>query len=105
MAQLRQQIQNEIEREAKIDRMIEAKTKKFLKRNKQFYQVDETKSYDAILIFSRNDLTKYEIYLKVDTENCRDRLEILPKATLVYIKNKNKHDNRLHTYSFLKDFS
>ena len=105
MAQLRQQIQNEIEREAKIDRMIEAKTKKFLKKNKQFYRVDETEDYDAILIFYRNDLTNYQIYLKVEIENCTDCLDILPKVTLIYIKNKNKHDNRLHTYSFLKDFS
>ena len=103
MAQLRQQIQNEIEREAKIDRMIEAKVKKFFKKNKQFYRVDETKDHDAILIFSRDDLTKYQIYLKVEIKNYTDRLDQLQRVTLIYIKNKNKHDNRLHTYSFLKD--
>ena len=103
MAQLRQQIQNEIDREAKIDRMIEAKTKKFFKKNKQFYRVGQMEDYDAILIFSRDDLTKYQIYLKVEIENCTDRLDILPRVTLIYIKNKNKHDNRLHTYSFLKN--
>ena len=103
MAQLRQQIQNEIDREAKIDRMIEAKTKKFFRKNKQFYRVDQMEDYDAILIFSRDDLTKYQIYLKVEIENCTDRLDILPRVTLIYIKNKNKHDNRLHTYSFLKN--
>ena len=103
MAQLRQQIQNEIDREAKIERLIEAKTKKFFKKNKQFYRVDRTEDYDAILIFSRDDLTKYQIYLKVEIKDCTDRLNIFPKVTLIYIKNKNKHDNRLHTYSFLKD--
>ena len=104
MAQLRQQIQNEIDREAKIDRLIEAKIKKFFKKNKQFYRVDQMEDYDAILIFSRDDLTKYQIYLKVEIiKNCFDRLDVLPRVTLVYIKNKNKHDNRLHTYSFLKD--
>ena len=103
MAQLRQQIQNEIDREAKIDRMIEAKTKKFLKTNKQFYRVGQMEECDAILIFSRDDLTKYQIYLKVETKNCPDRLDELARVTLIYIKNKNKHDNRLHTYSFLKN--
>ena len=34
--QLRLQIQEEIDREAKIDQAIESMVKKFLKRNKQF---------------------------------------------------------------------
>ena len=34
---LRQQIQEEIDREAKIDQAIESMVKKFLKQNKQFY--------------------------------------------------------------------
>ena len=103
MAQLRQQIQNEIEREAEIDRMIEAKTKKILKVNKQFYRVGQLKECDAIIIFFRDDLTKYHIKLNVELNDYMDCLNELPRVTLIYIKNKNKHDNRLHTYSFLKE--
>ena len=49
--QLRLQIQQGIDREAKIHRMIEAKVKKILKRNKQFYRVGQRKGCDGIMIF------------------------------------------------------
>ena len=64
--QLRLQIQQEIDREAKIDRLIEAKTKKFLKENKQFYRVGLRKGCDAILFFHRDDLTKTSFKLNDD---------------------------------------
>ena len=101
--QLRLQIQEEIDREVKIDRLIEAKTKKFLKENKQFYRVGQRKGCDAIMVFYRDDLSRYHIKLNVELNDYIDRLDEFPRATLIYIKNKNKHDNRLHTYSFLRD--
>ena len=101
--QLRLQIQDEMDREAEIDRMIEAKTKKFLKANKQFYRVGQIKGCDAIVIFFRDDLSRYHIKLNVELNDYMDRLDEIPRATLIYIKNKNKHDNRLHTYSFLRE--
>ena len=101
--QLRLQIQEEIDREAKIDRLIEAKTKKFLKENKQFYRVGQRKGCDAIMVYYRDDLSRYHIKLNVELNDYTDRLDELPRATLIYIKNKNKHDNRLHTYSFLRE--
>ena len=45
------QIQEEIDREAKIDRKIESMVKKFLKKNKQFYRVPELNGCDAVLFF------------------------------------------------------
>ena len=101
--QLRLQIHQEIDREAKIDRMIESKVKKFLKENKQFYRVGQRKGCDAIIVFYRDDLSRYHIKLNVELNDYTDRLDELPRATLIYIKNKNKHDNRLHTYSFLRE--
>ena len=61
--QLRLQIQQEIDREAKIDRMIESMVKKFLKQNKQFYRVSELNGCDAVLFYFRDDLTRYHIKL------------------------------------------
>ena len=97
---LRQQIQQEIDREAKIDRMIESKVKKFLKENRQFYRVDHYTNCDATIIYCRDDLTRW--YIRLSHED-NYPIEDLDKVTCVYIKNKNKHDNRLHTYSFLRD--
>ena len=53
--QLKRQIQEEIDREAEIDRKIESMVKKFLKRNKQFYRVPELNGCDAVLFYFRDD--------------------------------------------------
>ena len=97
--QLRLQIQQEIDREAKIDRLIEAKTKKFLKENKQFYRVGQRKGCDAILFFHRDDLTKTSFKLNDDTAP----LPFNDRVTYFFIKNKNTHNTKLHTRSFNRD--
>ena len=61
--QLRRQIQEEMDREAKIDRAIESMVKNFLKRNKQFYRVPELNGCDAVLFYFRDNLTRYHIKL------------------------------------------
>ena len=98
--QLQRQIQEEIDKEAKIDRLIESKLKRFLKYNKQFRRVDHYTNCDATTIYYRDDLTRWHIRLSHEDNY---PIEDLDKVTCVYIKNKNKHDNRLHTYSFLRD--
>ena len=72
--QLRLQIQQEIDREAKIDRVIESMVKKFLKANKQFYQVPELKDCDAVLFYFRKDLTRYHIKLYSELNETFNRL-------------------------------
>ena len=54
--QLRLQIQEEMDREAKIDRLIEAKVKKIFNKNRQFYRVSQRKGCDGIMIFYRDNL-------------------------------------------------
>ena len=49
--QLQRQIQEEIDKEAEIDRLINNQMKKFFKQNKQFKIVDERKDCDSILYF------------------------------------------------------
>ena len=90
--QLRLQIQQEIDREAKIDRLIEAKVKKNLKENRQFYRVDHYTNCDANIIYCRDDLTRW--YIRLSHED-NYPIEDLDKVTYVYIKNKNKHDSSI----------
>ena len=97
--QLRLQIQEEIDREAKIDRMIETKVKKFLKESRQFYRVSERKTCDAILFFHRDDLTKTSFKLNNDTAP----LPFNDRVTYFFIKNKNNHHSKFHTRSFNRD--
>ena len=53
--QLQRQIQEEIDREAEIDRLIKNQMKKFFRHNKQFKIVDERKDCDSILYFYRKN--------------------------------------------------
>ena len=47
--QLQRQIQEEIDKEAEIDRLINNQMKKYFRYNKQFKIVDERKDCDSIL--------------------------------------------------------
>ena len=100
--QLRLQIQEEIDREAEIDRMIEAMVKKFLKQNKQFYRVPELNGCDAVLFYFRNDLTRYHIKLYTEGNEAFKKLHELKGISFVYLKNHNTHNVKLHTRAFIR---
>ena len=100
--QLRRQIQEEMDREAKIDRMIEAMVKKNLKRNKQFYRVPELNGCDAVLFYFRDDLTRYHIKLYTEGNEAFKMLHELRGMSFVYLKNKNTHNVKLHTRAFIR---
>ena len=100
--QLQRQIQENIDREAEIDRKIESMVKKFLKRNKQFYRVPELNGCDAVLFYFRNDLTRYHIKSYIEGNEAYKKLQELKGITFVYLKNKNSHDVKLHTRGFIR---
>ena len=100
--QLQLQIQQEMDREAEIDRKIESMVKKFLKRNKQFYQVPEINGCDAILFYFRDDLTRYHIKSYIEGNEAYKKLQEFKNLSFVYLKNKNSHDVKLHTRGFIR---
>ena len=101
--QLSLRIQQEMDREAKIDQAIESMVKKFLKHNKQFYRVPELKGCDAVLLYFRNDLTRYHIKLYTEGNEAFKKLLDLRGATFVYLKNRNNHNTKLHTNAFIRN--
>ena len=101
--QLRLQIQEEMDREAKIERLIEAKVKKFLKQNRQFYPVPELNGCDAVLFYFRNDLTRYHIKLYIEKNEAFKKLHELKGIFFVYLKNRNNHNTKLHTNAFIRN--
>ena len=96
--QLRLQIQQEIDREAKIDRLIESKLKRFLKHIKNLKQVYRQEDCDAIMIFDRDDLTSVHTFYIDDP---KEKIDFPDRTTIFYFKNKNKHDSKLHQYSYI----
>ena len=100
--QLQRQIQEEIDREAKIDCEIESMVKKFLKINKQFYSIPELNGCDAVLVFLRNDLTKFHITLYTEGSEILKKSSELKGITFVYLKNRCTHNVKLNTHGFIK---
>ena len=97
--QLQRQIQEEIDREAKIDRLIKNQMKKFFKYNKQFKIVDERKDCDSILYFYR----KQPITTSFTIDNKSKDIPFDKRYTYFFLKNKNHHDGRLSSKAFVKD--
>ena len=96
-------LNEEMKREAEIDRIINSKLRRFLKHNKQFIRVDTKEECTAIIIFNRDDLSKYNMFLYKNQEPIIRDLETHDRITAFYLKNKNKHDVKKHTYSYIKN--
>ena len=97
--QLQKQIQEEMDREAEIDRLIKNQMKKFFRHNKQFKIVNERKDCDSILYFYRKQPIKASF--AVD-----DKSKDIPFGeTYIYffLKNKNHHDGRRSSKAFYDD--
>ena len=92
-----------MKREAEIDRIINSKLRRFLKHNKQFIRVDTKEECIAIIIFNRDDLSKYNMFLYKDQEPIIRDLETYDRITTFYLKNKNKHDVKKHTSAYIKN--
>ena len=95
--QLQRQIQEEIDKEAKIDRLIESKFKRFLKHTKNLKQVYRREDCDAIMVFDRDDLSGvYTFFI-----NNAEEIPLPNRTTIFYLKNKNKHETKSHQYSYV----
>ena len=102
---LQQQIQEEIQREAKIDKRIENIKKKFLKQqaNRKYRVVSTRKEANAILLFDRTNLTKFDVVLNNESNEFLRWDESNPRYTRIYLKNKNPHDAKISTYGDIKN--
>ena len=92
---LMQQINQEIEQEAKLEKRISRIVNRFLKQpdNSKFYRVETKDKADALLVFNRDDLSKYFIISNNDGDTLA-AFERTPTIILIYLKNKNPHDRR-----------
>ena len=97
--QLQRQIQEEMDREAEIDRLINKKIKIFFKQNKQFKIVDERKDCDSILYFYR----KQPISTSFAIDDKSIDIPFNKRYTYFFLKNKNYHDGRRSSRAFKKD--
>ena len=96
--QLQRQIQEEMDREAEIDRLIKSQMKKFFKHNKQFKIVDERKDCDSILYFYR----KQPISTSFAIDDKSKDIQFDKRYTYFFLKNKNHHDGRRSSRAFKK---
>ena len=95
--QLQRQIQEEIDREAKIDKTINRKIKTFLTTTKNLKQVYRQEDCDTILVFDRDDLSHCHTFFLKDS---KEKIDFRDRTTIFYFKNKNNHNSKLHQYSY-----
>ena len=104
---LQQQIEEEMQREARIEKIIAKEMKKFFFRNpanKQFAIQPTKEGADAFIIFKHSNLYNYRvcIFSGKDDDRELDQLRQTPGFSIVFLKNKNNHDSLRTTYGFSK---
>ena len=90
-----QQIEEEMQREARIEQRIENIKKKFLKHNRKYRLVETKDKAHAFLVLNRNDLSTY--HLISYEEETISKLENTPELVVFLLKNTNPHDSRKTT--------
>ena len=97
--QLRRQIEEEMEREAEINRKIEIYKRKFLKEkgNSKYRIVSTRKEANAVIIYDRTNIKSCTLILNSEKDKEIDDCERSDRYTLVFLKNKNPRDTRLTT--------
>ena len=97
--QLQRQIQEEIHREVKIEKRINNSVKRFFKMFKQYKLVNSVEQSDVVLIFDKKDPEYFNILLNDDGVKSFLTNNPQPNYVLVFVKNKNKHNTKLHVLS------
>ena len=97
--QLRRQIEKEMEKEAIEERRINNSVKRFFKMFKQYKLVNSVEQSDVVLIFDKTDPEYFNILLTDDGVKSFLNNNLQPSYVLVYVKNKNKHNAKLHVLS------
>ena len=100
--QLQRQIQEEIDREAKFEKLINKSMKRFLKDNKQFYQVKQIEGCHAVLIYKKEIPLKVDLILH-DPKNPIKESYLLNDMVMFFLKYKNKHDPKSHTRTYINN--
>ena len=90
------QIEEEMQREAEIDRKIEIYKRKFLKEkcNSKYCIVPTRKEASVVIVYDRSNLNNPHIVLNNENDKGLDMCEHSDRYTLVFLKNKNPRDNK-----------
>ena len=101
--QLQRQIQEEMDRELIIEKQIKNTLKRFLKKHKQFKLVNKKENSDAVIIFRKDDIGRFQFAL-TNGENPFSYIDPSSQHLLdiYYLKNKNTHDKHLASFGYIK---
>ena len=96
--QLRKQIQ-EMDREEKVEKRINNTIKRFLKMFKQYKIVNSIDQGDVVLVFDKTNPEYFNFLLNNDEVKSFLTDNQQPRYVLVFVKNKNNHNTKLHVLS------
>ena len=98
---LQHQIEEEIQREAKIDKAIDVKVKKWFKANKFYKRVYSRVESTGLLIYVRSNLANHTFMYNNYTNKSIPIFETDSRLTVINVKHKNQHDNKRSTLSYI----
>ena len=103
MSQLLQQIQREMEEEARLERFIEKRKHKILKlpENRRYRLVDSKDKAHAFLVIDRNELDKYSIFANEDDEVIT-KMEESSDLYVFPLRNTNPRDSKKSTAGYIR---
>ena len=102
---LQQQIQREMQQEARIDKAIDGIMKRLLKQNenKKYRIVYNRKHANAMFVFNRSDLSNYSFILNDEDNEKLNKIVYDNRVRVIYLKNTNPHDSKNSTIGDIKN--
>ena len=93
--QLQRQIQEEMDREARVERKINNGLKRVLKNFKQYKLVNTIDEGEIVLIFNKKDTEYFDVILIDDEVKQAIKNDTDPNHVIFFIKPKNNRNSKL----------
>ena len=101
MSFLQRQIEEEMQREAAIDKRIEIMQKRWFRQpaNRKYKVIPTKEGADAVLIFNRKELNNFHVVLCGKNND----FPFDPAVSMIFLKNENPHDSKSTTYADIRN--
>ena len=97
--QLQRQIQEEMDREARVERKINNGLKRVLKNFKQYKLVNTIDEGEIVLIFNKKDTEYFDVILIDDEVKQPIKNNTDPNNVIFFIKPKNNRNSKLQAHA------
>ena len=103
---LQQQIQREMEEEAKREKKVAAVVKKVFKNSdiRRYRETSTRKGADGVFLLDRTDLNNYIFALNEENNEHLNKCIENPDNVVIFLRNKNPHDGRKSSFGDIRNY-